>query len=101
MSGYWDSPLSVDSAQADADAWRDAEQAGERLHDALRSIDRAKDITGLRPVRNVVGRPVVQFGTMPPDVARELAELIAIASTRTLYIVRNSPASPGDPGGEE
>jgi hypothetical protein len=25
---------------------------------------------------------------MPPDVARELAELIAIASTRTLYIVR-------------
>ena len=72
-------------------AWADAERAAEELRRELEAIGDYADFVGFRVVRNVVGRPVVQLGTVDPDIARELADLIRLATTRTLYIVQGEP----------
>jgi hypothetical protein len=67
---------------------RDAERAAEKLSRDLSEAGFADEFIGLRAVRNVAGRPVVQLGTVDPEVAHRLGEFLCIASTRTLYIVR-------------
>ena len=76
----------------DGPAWAAAEAAADELYQELATAGFADECVGLRPVRNVAGRSVVALGTVDPDVARRLAELLRVTSTRTLYIVRTDQA---------
>jgi hypothetical protein len=94
MNGWWDRQQTSSRLNGDP-AWADAEHAAELLRDALRRTGHIADVTGTRAVRNVVQRPAVQFGTMPPDVARDVARRLTCGE-RTLYIVRHGPISAAD-----
>jgi hypothetical protein len=84
-------PATVRSTAEDA-AWADAQAAAEELTRDLAEAGFSGACVGLRAVRNVAGRPVVQVGTVEPEVARRLGDLLRIACTRTLYIVRTDAA---------
>jgi hypothetical protein len=88
---YWEHPESGKApARGEDRAWSEAHQAAEELRHELMAVGDVADFVGYRVVRNVVGRPVVQLGTIDPAVARALAELLRTASTRTLYIVKGT-----------
>jgi hypothetical protein len=67
----------------DDPTWADAEDAVVELRRALDAVGARADFVGLRVVRNVVGRPVVQVGTVEADVARTLARQIRTATQQT------------------
>jgi hypothetical protein len=72
---------------------RDAERAAELLREALRALGWLGDIAGTRAVRDVVQRPVVQFGTMPPQLARQVAD--RLLGRRPLTVVPDGDSAPG------
>jgi hypothetical protein len=104
VTRYWEHPGPGEAPARGEDrawrgedrAWAEADQAAEELRHELMAVGDVADFVGFRVVRNVVGRPVVQLGTVDPAVARALAELLRTASTRTLYIVKGmrSPDPP-------
>jgi hypothetical protein len=75
-------------------AWAEAERAAAELREELAAAGHDGDFVGLRVVSNVVGRPVIQLGTVDPHVALALADLLRVATTRTLYIVQGAPEDP-------
>lgn len=90
MDGWWDRQQPQPVRLHVDPAWADAENAAELLRQALRRTGHIMDVAGTRAVRNVVQRPAVQFGTMPADVARDVARRLT-SGERTLYIVRHGP----------
>jgi hypothetical protein len=94
MGGFCDRPNPRDTEE-ERRAWAEAEQVAESLRLALRSLH--LPVIGLKVKQNVVGRPVVQLGTVETETAHELLIRLNGASTRTLYVVRDTSPNDGAP----